>query len=212
MQYLSGSLRGYTMLNIPNSCVYPKWGIGFEVGASGNLGFEDIYNLMGYGYIYGYIPGITDTQGAKLSVTHQQALGREAIFNQAVVNTLPRGMSSHTAILSWLSLRNPSITKLSADYSIPIYIGDVGILGGFFYIKRLVLTPHFDYTFAGKYELYSAGCDLNFDLNSILWLGWPCSIGVTYSYNGGKSFEALRINTGSNIGQHFVGPTFNVSF
>ena len=104
------------------------------------------------------------------------------------------------------------MTRLTIDYGIPVYIGDWGIFGGFFYFKRLVLTPHFDYTWAGKDQLYSAGCDLTFDLNSILWLGWPCSVGVTYSYNGGKSFDSLKASTGIHIGRHFVGPTFNVSF
>ena len=103
------------------------------------------------------------------------------------------------------------MTKVTADYGIPVYLGDWGIFGGFFYIKRLVLTPHFDYMFAGKEHLFSAGCDLTFDLNSILWLGWPCSLGVTYSYNGGESFNSLN-TLGLNLGHHYVGPVFNVTF
>ena len=70
----------------------------------------------------------------------------------------------------------------------------------------------FDYMFAGPDQLYSAGCDLNFDLNSLLWLGWPCSVGVTYSYNGGPSFNSLSESSGIYLGHHYVGPTFNVSF
>ena len=34
---LTGSLRGYTMLGTASSAVYPKWGIGAEIGASGSL-------------------------------------------------------------------------------------------------------------------------------------------------------------------------------
>ena len=109
------------------------------------------------------------------------------------------------------------MTKLTADYGIPIYVGDWGIFGGFFYVKRFVLTPHFDYMFAGSrhlaapLQLYSAGCDFTIDLNSILWLGWPCSVGVTYSYNGGHSFTSLN-TLGLDLSHHFVGPTFNVTF
>lgn len=210
--YLTGALRGYTMLGTPNSAVYPRWGVGFEVGASGSLGCAEVLNPMGYAYLYGYLPGVVSVQGLKLTAMHQRPIGQNGYFNQTVTSILPRGLSSNSILNSWLSMTSPSTTKLTVDYGIPIYIGDWGIFGGFFYFKRLVLTPHFDYMFAGKEQLYSAGCDLTFDLNSILWLGWPCSVGVTYSYNGGPSFKSLTETTGINLGHHFVGPTFNVSF
>lgn len=208
---LTGSIRAYTVLGTPNSAVYPRWGIGMEVGASGSLESERFLSPMGYAYLYGYIPGVVSVQGLKLTVMHQQALSSKTYFNQAIVNILPRGLSEHVQLLNHLSLMNNSMTKVTADYGIPVYTGDWGLFGGFFYVKRLVLTPHFDYMFAGSTRLFSAGCDLTFDLNSILWLGWPCSVGVTYSYNGGPSFDALNAS-GQNLGHHFVGPTFNVTF
>lgn len=208
---LSGSIRGYTMLGTPNSAVYPRWGVGLEAGASGSLESEGILSPMGYAYLYGYVPGIISSQGLKLTAMHQHSLSTRSIFNQAVVNTLPRGLSDNAPLLSYLSVMNSSMTRLTADYGIPVYVGDWGIFGGFFYVKRLVLTPHFDYMFAGRDQLLSAGCDLTFDLNSILWLGWPCSLGVTYSYNGGPSFGSLN-TLGLGLGHHHIGPTFNVTF
>ena len=222
--YISGAVRGYTMLGTPNSGVYPKWGVGAEVGAMSSIGTKinnmNILAPTGYAYIYGYVPGITSNQGIKITGMHQQSLTDKIYFNQGIVNTLPRGLSNNSELFSWLSVRSSSMTKFTIDYGIPIYIGDWGIFGGFWYFKRLVLTPHFDYTFAGKVksymssgeQLFSVGCDLTCDLNSILWLGWPCSIGVTYSYNGGPSFNTLKTATGIKMGRHFVGPTFNVSF
>ena len=204
------------MLSTPNSAVYPRWGVGLEVGAAGSIGTKigdyNVLSPMGYAYLYGYVPGVYSGQGVKLTAMHQQSISKQSYFNQSTVNTLPRGLSDNSALLNWLSIRNDSMTKLTIDYGIPIYIGDWGIMGGFFYFKRLTLTPHFDYMWAGKDQLYSAGCDLTCDLNSIFWLGWPCSVGVTYSYNGGPSFESLKTATGINMGRHFVGPTFNVSF
>ena len=146
-----------------------------------------------------------------LTAMHQMKLS-DSPFGQAIVNILPRGLSENSALLSWLSIRNEHITKVTADYAFPIFIGDLAIGGNFFSIKRLVVNPHFDYTFAGGYGLFSAGAELILDLNSILTLEWPCSFGVTYSYNGGNSLESLEQQLGTAIGRHFVGPTFNVSF
>ena len=208
---LNGSLRAYTVLSTPNSAVYPKWGIGVEAGASGNLESSAYLAPMGYGYVYGYVPGIIPTHGIKFTALHQVKLS-DAPFGQAVVNIMPRGLSSNSAIMSWLAIRNTQMTKVTADYAFPIFIGDLAIGGNFFSIKRLVVNPHFDYTMAGGYGLFSAGAELILDMNSILTLEWPCSFGITYSYNGGSGFNTFAQQSGISLGRHYVGPTFNVSF
>ena len=208
---LNGSIRAYTVLSTPNSAVYPKWGIGVEAGASGNLESSAYLSPMGYGYVYGYIPGIIHTHGVRLTALHQMKLS-DAPFGQPVVNIMPRGLSSNSAIMSWLAIRNTQMTKVTADYAFPIFIGDLAFGGNIFSIKRLVINPHFDYTFAGGYGLFSAGAELILDMNSILTLEWPCSFGITYSYNGGSGFNAIAQQSGIPLGRHYVGPTFNVSF
>lgn len=214
---LSGSLRAYTMLGTPNSAVYPKWGVGLEMGASGSLESSQWLSPMGYAYLYGYVPGIVPAQGLKLTAMAQTKLSQKAIFGQAAVNIMPRGMSKSTSLLQQLSVGNNLLTKVTADYAIPIYIGDVSIAGGLVYIKRLTLTPHFDYMFIGrntptKVGLFSAGTSLTLDLNGLIWIKWPCSAGISYSYNGGPSYNAIQKAYGITIGRHYVGPVFNVSF
>ena len=214
---LSGSLRAYTMLGTPNSAVYPKWGVGLEMGASGSLESSQWLSPMGYAYLYGYVPGIVPAQGLKLTAMAQTKLSQKAIFGQAAVNIMPRGMSKSTSLLQQLSIGNNLLTKVTADYAIPIYIGDVSIAGGLVYIKRLTLTPHFDYMFIGrntptKVGLFSAGTSLTLDLNGLIWIKWPCSAGISYSYNGGPSYNAIQEAYGITIGRHHVGPVFNVSF
>ena len=208
---LNGSVRAYTVLSTPNSAVYPKWGIGVEAGASGSLESASYLSPMGYGYVYGYVPGIIPTHGLKLTAMHQMKIS-DAVFGQAVVNMMPRGLSSNSALLSWLSIRNQQMTKITADYAFPVFIGDLAIGGNFFSIKRLVVNPHFDYTMAGGYGLFSAGAELILDMNSILTLEWPCSFGITYSFNGGNGFNTFAQQSGIPLGRHYVGPTFNVSF
>ena len=207
---MSGSIRAYTMLNTPNSAVYPKWGLGVEFGASGSFESSEYLSPMGYGYVYGYIPGLISTHGIRISVMKQIKLS-DAPFGQTSVNCLPRGLSSNGALLNALSVRNTSMTKASFDYAFPIYIGDLAIGGNFFSIKRLVMNPHFDYMTSAMGRLHSAGAELRLDLHSILTLEWPCSIGVTYSFNGGDT-DAISKATGATIGRHYIGPTFNVTF
>ena len=143
---------------------------------------------------------------------HQQKLDRQAIFSQSIVQTLPRGLASDGALSSYISIYNPSITKVSADYAIPIYIGAISILKGLFYIKRLCLTPHADYMRAGKTDLLSVGSALTIDMSGVLWVEWPLSVGVTYSYSGLADYNLVKSQTGLDMNPHHVGAVFNISF
>ena len=214
-QYLTGSIRAYTMLGTPNSAVYPKLGIGIEAGATGSLGLNQFISPMGYLYAYGYIPGFVPQQGLKLTAMYQRKLTTESYFGQATVTTVPRGLKNNADLMSYLSIYNDNLTNFSADYAIPIYIGDLAIGGSFLYVKRMVLTPHFDFNLVeNKPSLFSVGTSLTFNLESIVFLTWPCSVGVTYSYNGGFNgqFQKLSEDFGIELGRHFVGPVFSVSF
>lgn len=209
---LSGSIRAYTMQNTPNSAVYPRWGIGVETGASGNLESGNLLAPMGYFYTYGYIPGIMREHGIKLTAITQFKLNKDAVFGQTAVNYLPRGLASNGPVLNWLSIRSIRAARFTADYALPIFIGDLSFGGSLFSIKRLVLTPHFDFSITGNGSLWSAGTDLILDMHSILTLEWPCSFGVTFSYNGGPSFNSIMEESGIEMNRFHIGPTFNVTF
>lgn len=208
---ITGSVRGYTVLSTANSSVYPRWGIGAETGVSASIESRKYLSPMGYVYIYGYTPGIIGEQGFKFTLMHQHKLRSDSVFGQQIVDILPRGLSSNASLSSWLSIRNAQLTKLTADYAIPIFIGDLSIGGSLFAIKRLVISPHFDYTFIGNKGLWSAGGDMVLDMNSILTVGWPFSFGVSMSFNGG-SYKNEVYENGINMNRFFIGPTFNVSF
>lgn len=214
-QYLSGSIRAYTMLGTCNSAVYPKWGIGIEAGVTGSLGLKQFISPMGYLYGYGYIPGFVPQQGLKLTAMYQRKLSPESYFGQATVTTVPRGFKNNADLMNYLSIYNDNLTNFSADYAIPIFIGDLAIGGSFIYVKRMVVTPHFDFNLVeNKPSLFSVGTSLTFSLESVVFLTWPCSVGVTYSYNGGfnGAFQKLSEEYGIELGRHFVGPVFSVSF
>lgn len=211
LQQASASVRGYTMLSTANSQVYPRWGIGAEIGAVSRLDAYKVFSPMGYVYTYGYVPGFTRTQGFKFTAMWQRKLRDDSPFSQQTVGIVPRGLSSSAGLGNHLSLYNKNLVKVTADYAIPIYIGDVTLGGNWLAIKRLVTYPHFDYTFIGKEGLWSAGLDLTADLHAIITLEWPCSVGVTFSWNGGSAWDRLTAN-GISMDKWFVGPIFNVSF
>ena len=210
-QSLSASLRGYTMLPVANSQVYPRWGIGAEIGTRTSLESYKVFSPMGYVYGYGYVPGIMRTHGIRLSAMWQTKLRRNSPFSQQMVDILPRGLSSNANLGSYLSIHNANLVKVTADYAVPIYIGDITIGGNWLAIKRLVVYPHFDYTFAGRFGgLWSAGLDLTADLHAIITLEWPCSVGLSFSWNGGSAWNQLA--KGIEMSRWYVGPVFNVSF
>lgn len=211
MQSVSTSLRGYTMLPVANSQVYPRWGIGVEAGLLSGIENYDVFSPMGYVYGYGYVPGVIRTQGIKFSAMWQRKLRDESPFSRQIVDILPRGLSNNSALGSHISLYNRNIMKVTADYAIPIYIGDITVCRNWLAIKRLVTYPHFDYSFIGKKGLWSAGLDLTADLHAIITIEVPCSFGLSFSWNGGSAWEDL---TARNISMNkwFLGPIFNVTF
>ena len=208
---ISGSIRAYVSQSVPNSAVYPRWGLGLEVGAMGDCANNDIFSPMGYIYGYGYLPGVIRTQGLKLTAWYQRRLKEDSIFGQRYVSILPRGLSDNISLHQYIATNHTYATKVTADYAIPIYIGDIAIAKGLIYIKRLTLTPHIDYTRFGKYNLMSAGTSLVFDLNGLIWIKWPVSIGASFSYNNLGDYRNIQNNMGITMKKHSVDFIFNVS-
>lgn len=213
IRYLSGSLRYYSILSTPNSCIFPRWGLGVEIGGKLNLGREDFFTPVGYYYLYGYVPGITPEQGIKLTIMYQKSFKTNKYINvgSPVVNILPRGLNQKTDVLNTLSQKSKTIFKTTLDYGVPIYIGDISVLRGLFYIKRLELVPHFDFMMSQVGSLYSAGATASLAFTSIFGLEWPFSFGITYSYNNGSGSIVNQIFSKSQD-HHFVGPAFSISF
>ena len=150
------------------------------------------------------------THGIRLTAMWQRKLRESSPFGQQTVNVLPRGLSGNSVLGSRLSIDNSNLVKVTADYAIPVYIGDITLGGNLLAVKRLVAYPHFDYTFIGCEGLWSAGIDLTADLNAIITLEWPCSVGLSFSWNGGSAWN--RLAPAIDMSRWYVGPVFNVSF
>ncbi|MCI6112345.1 MAG: DPP IV N-terminal domain-containing protein [Rikenellaceae bacterium] len=230
-QNLRASLSYYSLLPTTNSAIYPRWGGGVQAGVNIPLGMTHWFSPSAFAYGYAYLPGVVPEQGLKLKGMWQgkipsiekKALYDSAPFRTTVVDILPRGLQDAT-LRSVLTNKTDNLYKLSADYSIPIYVGDRSLLASCIYIRRLQFIPHIDLTLFNKADipnnklsgpgcLMTYGFDLAVDLQCILWLLIPCSIGISVNFNGAPGWNGLA-NVGnqlgvSNIPKFYIGPVFS---
>ena len=183
------SLRGYVMEPTPDSRVYPRIGIGAEMGYS----FRWVSGLISpaaYGYLYGYLPGLHETHGLRWSVLG--ATHFDGLFSEAYASTAPRGFPSS---VSRQLAAYPTQVKGALDYKLPLIPVDRALLGPVAYLRNFELTLHGDYTYFATEKqsgaLFSAGVDLAAVLGNFLWVPYPTRIGVSYNYNGGRSYDDL---------------------
>lgn len=206
MQMLSASVRGYAMLSKGESQTYPRWGIGAEAGVGLRPGMTRFFTPNLYGYVYGYLPGIVREQGLRLTGMIQQQLDK-GWFQELFVSTLPRGFAS--SVKSAFAV-NPTQWKLTVDYAVPIYFGDISFMSPVLYIKNFLLVPHFDMSGGAKVELMSAGAALTAELANILWVPFDSSVGVRASWLGGPLYDQLRAMPGSDLKPWAVEMVFSV--
>ena len=182
---LSASARGYVMLGRAPAAEYPRLGVGLEMGANFRPGMEDVFTPNLYAYLYGYLPGFSRTQGLRLTGMAQQLGAQGLRIGEMAVNTLPRGFSS--SAVSAVGNLFPLQWKVTADYAVPIPLGEINI-PGIAYITHFVLTPHGDFTGLGEHFLWSAGADLTARLAKLI-LPFDSSLGVSFSYLGGDIYD-----------------------
>lgn len=205
MNRLTASVRGYVIKATPSSCIYPKLGVGAEAGWSGRPGALKVFKPNAYFYSYGYLPGLMDTHGVRLSAMLQMPHG-DALFNERVVSTMPRGMGDYSALTSRMSA-NPFQGRFTFDYAFPFAPLDWSGMGPVAYVRNLECTIHGDYAcFGGRKHspwthLGGAGAELCVVLGNLLWFPYDTKIGIKYYYNLGIP---------SNLNPHQIDMVFSV--
>ena len=215
MQVLRASVRGYRMLPTAESQVYPRWGIGAETGGSFRPGLARIYSPVWYAYLYGYLPGLTRTQGLRLSASAQYQLPTGAPFGENSITIQPRGFTAADARA--IARNSPAQVRLTADYAIPVYAGDLSWFSPVAYIRNFLLIPHVDGTVFPVtrgdrtilYSLLSAGADLTVELGNFCWVPYPCSVGISASWLGGPYFKTLAEAAENGRKPYYVGLLFS---
>lgn len=213
MGRLDLSVAGYVMSRKTEALEYPRLGIGGEVGWHGRPGMTDLYSAGVYGYLYGYLPGALRNHGTRLSALYQHLFGDGVVFGENTVNAIPRGMGE-TGLMQYLALSSTDQLRLTVDYALPFWVGDISWFSPVTYITHFVFTPHADYTFfwmdGQPGGLYSAGFDLSARLAHLAWLPYPASLGVTFDWTGGPSAAALRESGVLPERRWYIGLIFNV--
>ena len=213
---VTASLRGYAMLGTARSAIYPRWGIGAEAGVSARPALTSVFSPSAFAYLYGYLPGVLDTHGIRLTATHQTRL--DGRFPDNYLTQTPRGMTSVSELTSFIQAHFGRQTRLSADYAMPLLPLDWSGLGPVAFVRNFELTLHADGVFLGDGDatmpqaefLYSAGADLAVRLGNLLWVPYDTRIGVSYNYNGGTMLDAIK-GRDIPVPAHHLGLIFSVN-
>ena len=160
-------IRGYTMLPIAPSGIFPRWGIGTELYVVDMPLTRQTYGGTAYGTVYGYLPGLLRTHGLRLSATVRQGFGSE-----------------------WTKTWG---FKGSAEYAMPFAPVDWSFLCPAFYIRNFEFRAYASYDVNYNTSLSNglmssvnesfAGASLSVCLGNFLWAPFDTKVGVKYMYN-----------------------------
>lgn len=211
MSRMTASLRGYAMMRVPSSCIYPRWGLGIEAGYVARPLMESVICSEAYAYLYGYVPGILPAHGIRLSAI-AAVKASDGIFSQGSVNAAPRGF---TGTVSSLIAAYPARARFTFDYAFPFADIDWSGISPLTYVRNFELTAHADYALYGRPgnisgNLFSVGADLAAHLGNLLWIPYDTRIGVSYNYNGGSGFTAVEQAAGQ--GRNSVSLIMSIDF
>ena len=223
---LDMAVRGYVMREKALSQIFPRLGIGAEIGFRTRPGHTGAFSNTAYLYSYGYLPGILQNQGLKITATMGKDIGGGTYsYPETSVSFVPRGFSE-TNLGSVLNSCSPEKYKLTFDYAIPLLNLDWSGLCPLVYVKNVNITPFFDYSFlkfnyysdfhinknnVQKENLTSVGLDLTFTLGNILWLPFDSQFGVRYARNSWNWNGIENLNV-KGLGKDYFNLIFDVSF
>lgn len=217
------SVRGYILRERAASQTYPRLGIGAEVGVRSRPGHSGSLGNAAYFYTYGYLPGILQNQGIRLSATFGKSFGGgKYSYTDNPVSFAPRGFAGST-VKTVLNSCAPEKLKITFDYYAPILNLDWSGLSPLVYVKNVALAPFFDLaTFnlnqfsdfhinknnVASETLISAGVDVVAKLGNLLWLPFNSQAGIRCAYNSWTAIDRLNVK---GLDKYYIGLLFDVS-
>ena len=220
---LDFSVRGYVLRDKTKAQVFPRLGIGAEAGFHARPGHSTSFSNTAYFYTYGYLPGILEDQGLKLTAVIGTDLGGgEYSYPDTPVSFIPRGFVN-TNLRSIGNACAPTRLKLSLDYAVPFLNLDWSRLSPLVYVMNMEITPFVDYSYH-KFKFFnnflvnknkvesdsmaSIGADLVLNLGNFLWLPYGSRLGIRYAYNTWNRIDDFVVK---GLDHHYFGAIFSVS-
>ena len=220
---LDFSVRGFIMTEKAPSQAWPRLGLGAETGIRTRPGHSAYFSNTAYMYLYGYLPGILQDQGIKLSASLGEDFGGGRFsYPDMPASFIPRGFVD-TNITSIANTCSPLRYRFTFDYSLPLLNLDWSLLSPLAYVKNLEIVPFADlafqkFTVLKEYlvnmnevksaTLASFGTDVVFHLGNLFWLPYDSSLGFRYAFNSWKDIDKFHVK---GLDHHYFGAIFSVS-
>ena len=165
---VQAALRGYTMLPTPPSGIFPKLGIGAEIGVV-DYPFQRSWD-PDYVYLsaYAYLPGLARTHGVRMSLSALRPFDGKWVAKDSYSASVEYAMPF--APVDW-SFMSP-VTYIR-NFELHFY-GSVSLKSQFIMLTNYVLEESF--------ESY-VGVGMCAYLSNIAWLPYPARIGAKYLYD-----------------------------
>lgn len=215
-------IAGLNILNtmdMARSQIYPRLGIGASLAGMFNMDGGSNFGNVYAGILYGYLPGLGFNQGLRLSAAYQRQDVEGKLLWMDNILSMPRGFTE--------DFYGRNYFRATADYAIPIYLGDVS-LGFFAYLKQLKVIPFIDY---GRVEIphtisqfnntmvwnwhnrFSYGADVTI-VGNFFRIGFPLEIGIRYARTNkpGDVGNATPAIYDGNGRKDYIGLLFGISF
>ena len=209
MSTLSASLRGFIMRPMAPSQTFPSLGIGVEGGFGMRPMLDNVLSPHAYLYMYGYLPGFSRQQGLKLTALGQKLFKKKLSIPEDHTKILPRGYES--TVSQYLYSFSNTQARLTADYAIPFYVGDISFLSPVLYATHFTLMPFYDMTLLKGGNLFSAGASLTLRTKNFAWFPFDGEMGIRVGYRGGSYYDDLH-NAGVVDGHTSTEMIFSMDF
>ena len=157
MTIASAKVSGYIMRPVPESCIYPRLGIGAEAGYNNYIGLGSFSTPSIYLNLYGYLPGILRTHGIRWDAYLQK---------QEEASSLIR--------------LNYAFPFAAVDWS---FLGPVAYIKNF----EFSADGRWQHLYTSDKDSITLTATLCAKLGNLLWIPYDTKIGVNVSYTPGLS-------------------------
>lgn len=165
---VQAALRGYTMLPAPPSGIFPKLGIGAEVGVVDYPLRRELTPASFYLSLYGYLPGLSRTHGLKWSIFGSKEFGGKWVQEDRYTSSLEYALPF--APVNWSFMCPVTYVR---NFELHLY-GSTTLNSTYFVTSNSSANDQF--------EAY-VGAGVCAYLCNFAWSPFPIRVGLKYLYN-----------------------------